>query len=227
MADRRVSDQLFHVGLHESNQSAIDNADQRQHHDPRGIAMRLIGEEADIETQQAVSAHFQQHPGEQYRSGGGRFDVRIRKPGVKREERDLYREGNEEAEEEPERSVLEAWHAAAANCTLNDDEIEAAGLGIEPENRRQHEHRADHGEEEILHRGVDLASVAVHADQEGHGNQRRFQEEVEQEQVELGKDADQSRLQNQEQDEEFLYALVNRAPGNEHAQGREKSGQYD
>ena len=132
VADGRVGDQLFQIRLHERNQRAIDNADQCQNDNPRGIAARLGGEEADIEPQQAVGAHLQQHAGQQHRSGGGRLHVSVRQPGVKREERHLYREGNEEAEEQPKRGVFETGHAAATNRVLNYDKVETASLGVEP-----------------------------------------------------------------------------------------------
>src|SRR5208282_4274484 len=134
------------------------------------------------------------------------------------------RKGDEEAEEQPQRGGFETGHAAAANRVLDDDKIEAAGLRIQPNNRRQHERRAEEGEQKKLHRGVNLASMAVHADQQRHRNQRRFPEEVEQEQVERGENADQSRLKDQQKDEEFLHSLVNRSPGNQHAQRREERG---
>src|SRR5208283_3876177 len=122
---------------------------------------------------------------------------------------DLDRKGDEEAEEKPQRGGFETGHAAAASRVLDDRKIEAASLGIEPDNRRQHERRAEEGEQEKLHRGVDLASMAVHADQQRHRNQRRFPEEVEQEQVERSENADQRGFQNQQQNEEFLHSRLN------------------
>src|ERR1700722_11694006 len=103
---------------------------------------------------------------------------------MKREERNLDGEGDEESKEEPRRSGCEAGNAAATNCLLNDYEIKAADLRIEPNNRGQHEHRSDKSKEEIFYGGVDLAPMAVHADQQRHRNQRRFPEEVKEEQVE-------------------------------------------
>ena len=134
-------------------------------HDPGRVAPCLLGKEADVEAQQSVGAHLQQHAGQQHRSSGGRLHVRVGQPGVKRKEWHLDRKGDEEAEEEPQRSRFKTRHASAANRVLDDDKVETARLRIEPQNRRQHEHRADHREQEILHRGVDSASVAVHADQ--------------------------------------------------------------
>src|ERR1017187_5059656 len=116
---------------------------------------------------------------------------------MKREERNLHREGNKEAEEEPLRSSGEPRDIAAANRLLDDHEIEAANLGIQPQDGRQHEHRADHRKKEILYSGVDFASVAVHSNQKRHRNQRGFPEEVEQEQVESSKDADQGGFEKQ------------------------------
>src|SRR5208282_2290242 len=212
VTDRGVGDQLLHIRLHQRNQRAVDDADQRQYHDPGRVAVRLLGKEADVEAQQAVCAHLQQHTSQEHRSSGGRFHVRVGQPGVQREDRDLHREGDEEAEEEPQRGGFETWHTSAANRVLNDDKIETASLGIEPDNRCQHKHRADHGEQKKLHRSVDLASVTVHADQQRHRDQRRFPEKVEQEQIERRENADQSRLQDQQQDEEFFHPLVNRSP---------------
>jgi hypothetical protein len=43
-------------------------------------------------------------------------------------------------------------------------EIEGAGLGIEPDDGREHEDRGDHGVQEKLDCGIDLAPVAEDAD---------------------------------------------------------------
>ena len=63
--------------------------------------MRLIRKKADIEAQQAIGTHLQQHAGQQHRSRGWGLDVRIRQPGVKREEWNLDRKGDEEAKKQP------------------------------------------------------------------------------------------------------------------------------
>ena len=68
--------------------------------------------------------------------------------------------------------------------------------------------------------------MAVHADQQCHRDQRRFPEEIEQEQVERGENANQSRFQNQQQDKEFFDPLMNRSPRNQHAQWREERIQH-
>jgi len=93
-------DQLFHIRLHHRDQRAVDDTDKRQNHDPGCIVARLLRKEADIEAQQSIRAHLQQHAGEQHRSGGGRLHVRVRQPGVKREKGDLDRKRDEEAKEE-------------------------------------------------------------------------------------------------------------------------------
>src|SRR5258708_6701240 len=145
---------------------------------------------------------------------------------MKREEWNLDGKCDEETEKEPQRGRFKTWHASVANRTLNNREIEAASFGVEPENRSQHEHRGDHRKQEILHRGVDPASMAVHANQQRHRDQRRFPEEIEQEQVERGENADQGRLQDQQQYKEFLDPLMNRCPRNQHAQRRQERSQH-
>ena len=107
------------------------------------------------------------------------------------------------------------------------DEIEAAGVRVQPDDRRQHEHRRDHGVQEELHGGVNLAAVTVHADEQRHRDQRRFPEEVEEEQIERDEDADHRGLQDQHQDEEFLHPVVDRLPRDQHAQRHQEGGQDD
>jgi len=43
VADRRIGDQLLHVGLHHGDQRAVDDADQGESHDPRSVVARLLG----------------------------------------------------------------------------------------------------------------------------------------------------------------------------------------
>ena len=101
VADRGVGDQLLHVRLHHGDQCAGDDADERQDDDPGRVAPRLVGEEAEIEAQQTVGSHLQQHAGQQDGTCRRRFHVRVRQPGVKREERNLDGERYEESEEQP------------------------------------------------------------------------------------------------------------------------------
>ena len=92
-------------------------------------------------------------------------------------------------------------------AALDGDEIEAAGVRVQPDDGGQHEHRRDHGVQEELHRSIDLAAVPVHADQQRHRDQRGFPEEVEEEQIERDEDADHRGLEHQQQDEEFLHPV--------------------
>ena len=194
-------------------------------HDPRGIVASLLGEQAQVEAQHPVSAHLQQHAGQQDRSGGRRFHVRVWQPRVERKQRNLDRERQEEAEEEPLRRGREVRHSTARDLIANHDEIEAAGMRVQPQNRRQHKHRRDHGVHEEFHGGIDLALVPENADQQRHRDQRGFPEEIEEEEIEGSEDADQRGLQDQQQNEKFLYPVVHRLPRDQHAQRREERGQ--
>src|SRR5580692_2418745 len=226
VADRRVGDQLLHVGLNHGDERAVNDADQRQRHNPPLIVAGLFGKQAEVEAQQAVGAHLQQHSGQQDRAGGGRFDVRVGQPGVEREQRNFHREGEEEAEEEPLRGGGEGRHLALGDQIANFVELEGASVRVEPQYRSQHEHRGDHGVHEKLYGGVNLALVAEDANQQGHGDQRGFPEEIEEEEVERSEDADQRSLHNKKEDKEFLHAIVNRLPRDQHAQRSQERGQH-
>ena len=60
-----------------------------------------FGKECEIETQESVRSHFQQHTGKNYRTGGRRFCVRVGQPGVKREERNFDTECERKSEKQP------------------------------------------------------------------------------------------------------------------------------
>ena len=190
------------------------------------LLLRLVREQADAEAQQAVSSHLQQHTSQQDGTCRRRFHVRVRQPGVEREERDLHRERNEESEEQPLGGGGEACDLAALNRIADGDEVEAAGMRVEPDDRGQHEDRRDHGVQEELDRGVNAPAMPPDADDQRHRNQRGFPEEVEEEQVERDEDANHRRLENQHQDEELFHLSVHRLPRNQNAQRREESGQH-
>src|SRR5271166_6340877 len=120
------------------------------------------------------------------------------------EERHLDREGHKESQEEPQCRLPETGDLSSLNEVLDGYKVEAAGAGIEPQDCGQHEHRRDHGVQEELDRGVDPAAMAENADDQRHRDERRFPEEVKQEQIERDEDADHRRLKHQHEDEEFL-----------------------
>ena len=100
VADAGIGDELFEIGLNESDQRAVNDADDGEHGDGGREAARGIREERQAEANHAVGAHFQEDAGEHHGTGRGSFDVRVRQPGVEREERNFDGEGHEEGEEE-------------------------------------------------------------------------------------------------------------------------------
>uniref|UniRef100_A0A0N5A6U6 LigA n=1 Tax=Parastrongyloides trichosuri TaxID=131310 RepID=A0A0N5A6U6_PARTI len=96
--DRRIGDQLLHVGLTEGDQRRVDDGDHRQGEHQRREHLRRQREHRDVEQDEAVAAHLQQDGSQDDRTGGRRFHVGVRQPGVDREHRQLDREGDEEAQ---------------------------------------------------------------------------------------------------------------------------------
>ena len=101
------------------------------------------------------------------------------------------------------------------------DVVERAALVIQIDDRAQHQHRSGHRIEEEFDGRVDAALVAPDADQEVHGHQRHFPEHVEQEQVERDEDADQAEFEQDQKREEFLHAVIDMFPGDQHRDGRQ------
>src|SRR5215467_2943929 len=81
---------------------------------------------------------------------------------------------------------------------------------VQRQNAEQHEHRAGQCIEEELDGRVKLSGSAPDADDEVH--QHQHPEYVEQEEVERDKDADHSRLEQQEHGVVFFYAILNAVP---------------
>ena len=136
VADGGVGDQLLHVRLHHRNQRTVNDSDQRQCDDPWSIAAGLVGKQSEVEAQHAVGAHLQQNAGEQNGSGRGCFYVCVRQPGVEREQRNFDGEGYKKSQEEPRRGGREVRDLMIGNGVADGDEIEAAGLRVEPEDCR-------------------------------------------------------------------------------------------
>ena len=121
----------------------------------------------------------------------------------------------------------EAIDARIADQAQNVRQVERAGRVVEPQDRHQHQDRAEHRVQNEFHRGVDAALVAPHADHEIHRDQHQFPEDEEEEQIERDENADHGRLDHQQRDEEALHVFVDRFPGAENGDRREERGEQD
>ena len=168
-------------------------------------------EERQVEAQETVGAHLQQHARQDHRAGGGRFNVRIRQPGVERPHGHLDGKGGGEGQEQPQlcrrRKVLAVGDQVG--------QVEGAGLQAHVEDRQQHQHRAGHGEDEELDRRIDAPLTAPHADQEVHRDQGEFPEDEEQHQVGGQENAQHARFEQQEEEHKALHPLLDGIPGGE------------
>src|SRR5262249_8560551 len=103
------------------------------------------------------------------------------------EEWNLHCESDKEPQEQPPCSAGEIGNLPS-NCRfLQRHKVERPGFGIKPENRRQHEHRSDHGVQEKFDCRIDSPSMPIHSDQKGHRNQRGFPEKIKKEEIERDK----------------------------------------
>ncbi len=105
--------------------------------------------------------------------------------------------------------MIESRNRSTLDRALNLYVIKAAELNVEPDDCCQHEDRRDHCVEEELYCCIDAALVSVHADHQRHRNQRRFPEDIEEEEIERDENADHGCLEDQHDDEEFLHRTMN------------------
>ena len=82
---------------------------------------------------------------------------------------------------------------------------------VQADHGGEHEQAADERVQEELHRRVLAARAAEAADDEVHRHEHRLEEDVEQEDVGRGEDADHEELEQQDQPEEVLDVALRRA----------------
>ena len=219
--DRRIRDQLLHVFLHQRDQADVDHSDEAQRDHQPGEFVARIGRDRQAETQEAVAADLQHDRRQDHRAAGRRLDVRVGQPGVDREHRHLHRERDQEGKEQPHLLLR------IQRQRIQIRQLPAAGLQIQVDQPDQHEHRAEEGIEEELHRRVDTARTAPDADDDEHRDQHAFEEHVEQHRVDGGEHADHQAFQEQEGRDVLVHALVDGAPRtDQHQRGRQR-GQHD
>jgi hypothetical protein len=202
MAHRAVGDELLEVGLHERDERAVHDADDRQHQYHRSHR-RVHGrrrEERYGEPEEAEGAELQHDGGKHDRTGGRRLDVRIGQPGVQREHRHLHREGEEEGAEEPERAALRELRGVERGLVreVRHRRHEALHrdrrlMRAEVHDADQHEQRSDHRVDEELEARVDAPFAPPDPDDEVHRDEHGFPHHVEQEEIERHEDAEHSR----------------------------------
>ena len=227
VAHRAVGDQALPVLLDESDKRSVNDPDDRESGDPPHRFAARLGQERNREPHEAVGPHLQQHPGQDDRTGGGRLDVGVRKPGVEREHRDLDGEPDEEGEEHPE---LETRRVGGLHQA---EQVEGVLPGrpvvgeVERQDAEQHQDASHQRVEEELDGRVELPRAAPDPDQEVHRDQHHFPEHVEQEEVEGNEDPQHSRLEEQEEDVVLLDPLGDAFPGGQDGDEAEQGGHQD
>ncbi len=100
--------------------------------------------------------------------------------------------------------------------------VNAGGLAaveVKHQNGHQHQQRAEHGEQEELDGRIDPPGrVAPDADEQVHGDQHHFPEDVEEEEVQGGEHPDHAAHQDQQADHELLDVGLDVGPGGQHAE---------
>ena len=147
--------------------------------------------------------------------------MRIGQPGVHRPHGQLDGEGGEKGEEQPR------LHGRREFDRCKDlGDVGGARLPVHGHDGQQHQHRPKQGEEEELERGIHPALAAPHPDDQEHGDEAAFEEQVEDHQIERAEHADHQRLEHQEGDHILLHPLLD-APACDDADGHQEGGQDD
>ena len=218
---RRIGNQLLHVVLHQGDQADVDHRDQRQQdHQPRPL-LAGVGHDRQREADEAVATDLQHDRRQDHRAAGRRLHVRIRKPGVHREHRDLDREPGHEGEEQPH--LLRGRKRQRVQVR----QLPAAALLVQVDQADQHEDRAQERVQEELDRGVHAARAAPDADDDEHRDQHGLEEHVEQHRVHGREHTHHHAFQDQHGSVVLTDPAVDRSPGADQHQHRGQRGQHD
>ncbi len=79
-----VSHQPLEIGLSVSRQRTEDDRQCGQQGQGASVIFRFLRVERQNQPKKTISAQLEEHPGQDHRTGCGRFGVRIRQPGVER-----------------------------------------------------------------------------------------------------------------------------------------------
>ena len=88
----------FHVVLGKSVECAVNDVHDPQNHQGWRKGLVRFGQHLNVETQKCIPPHFQEYTSQEHRHGSIGFSVGIRKPGMKREHRQLHAESHQEPE---------------------------------------------------------------------------------------------------------------------------------
>ena len=164
--------------------------------------LRRVREQRQAEPEHAERADLVQHADQQHRGARRRLGRGVRQPGVQRPQRRLDRERDEEARG----TATSAWSGRCAGrrawrsrtCPVPSWSPETT---YSADQRGEHEQAAEQAVEQELHRGVRALRAAERPDQEVDRDQHGLEEHVEQEDVGGGEDADDHRLEHEDQRE--------------------------
>ncbi len=219
MRHRGIGDQLLHVLLHQRDQRGVDDRDDREREDERREIGGCVREHRQREADEAVTAHLQKNAGQDDRARGRRLDMRVGQPGMHRPHRHLDRERGEEGEEQP------FLHRRREGGLQKHRDVGGSGDAIHRHDGEQHQQRADQRVEEEFEAGVDAPLAAPDADDEEHRNEAALEEEIEQHEIERGKDAEHQRLEHEEGDHIILHPVGDRFPRGGDAERHQEGGE--
>jgi hypothetical protein len=234
VADRRVGDEPFQVGLDERHDRAVDDRDQRQHDDHRRERLGGRRVERHGEPDQAIRPELEHDRGEDHGARRRRLGVRVRQPRVEREHRHLDREREEERHEGGQLEPVD--EAAGRRVGAERLIVERPGprsavtqlVGVcRRQDRHQHQERPDERVQDELDRGVDPVRAAPDPDDQVHRDEHDLPEDVEEERVEREEDPEHADLEDQERDHVFLDPRLDRLEAGEDRDPGHERGQHD
>ena len=104
--------------------------------------------------------------------------------------------------------------------------VESIAVIINRQDREEHQHRSGQRVQEKFDRRVQPPLAAPYANQKIHRHQHHFPEHVEQHEIQRHENAQHARLQQQQQNVIFLFALVDRRPGRQNRNRAQHRSQH-
>ena len=148
MGHRGERDQAFHIGLSETAERSVDDADDCENADHRSPRFCTLREHRNCDTNKSVCTELQQNCGQNDRALRWRLSVSIRQPGMEREHRHFHCEADEHSGKDPDLHITVDQRPSFHEVR----ERERLGASLEEQRKEGHEHkgRSEHGVEEEL-----------------------------------------------------------------------------
>ena len=251
VAGAGIADYVLGVLGVEGHEAAVDDVEDAEHGRDRHQLARGLRQDLVTDSDDREVSELHQHAGVQHTGGSRRRGMPHRRPGVQRPDR--RDRGKPEEDQQPDDRGQRAREPGLLPQDQNIEGVKAREL-VDQQDAHQRDHGPHREEQGQLHRGILLAVrrevedetdrvaflqslgvghvqiplgvAAPHAQQHIHRDDRHLVEEIQEEHVQRHEDADRGGRQDQQENVEFLRAVLDMPGDEDPGEQEDRRGQH-